>query len=94
MSTQTKKQSDHWLQSLIEELREQEDVIRSGGGEKRIKSQHDKGKMTARERIHALIDNETNFYELGLWAGHEMYDEVGGCPSGGVVTGIGKVSKL
>lgn len=63
-----------------------------GGGTKRIEKEHKKGKMTARERITALIDADSEFQEIGLWAGYEMYDEVGGCPAGGVITGLGSIS--
>lgn len=80
------------LQSLIREINEMETEIKKGGGEKRIKKQHDKGKLTARERIDMLLDEDSGLYELGLWAGYEMYEDEGGCPSGGVVTGIGSVS--
>ncbi|MCC9137908.1 acyl-CoA carboxylase subunit beta [Pontibacter silvestris] len=62
-----------------------------GGGEKRIQKEHDKGKMTARERIQYLLDEEREFLEIGALAGEGMYQEVGGCPSGGVVTGIGYI---
>ncbi len=82
----------HWLQNLIEELRNTEDEIKKGGGEKRIEKEHKKSKLTARERIEKLTDKDSNFYELGLWAGYEMYEDQDGCPAGGVVTGIGKVS--
>lgn len=80
------------LNKLIKEINETEAKIKQGGGDRRIEKQHKKGKLTARERIEKLIDEEERFYELGLWAGYEMYEEEGGCPSGGVVTGIGKVS--
>lgn len=66
--------------------------IRLGGGQKRIESEHKKGKFTARERIAKLIDPESEFEEIGLWTGYGMYSDVGGCPSGGVVTGMGKVN--
>ena len=88
-STSTSPQD---LKSLIQEINKTEEEIKKGGGEKRIKKQHDKGKLTARERIDMLIDDDTRLYELGLWAGYEMYEDEGGCPSGGVVTGIGTVS--
>jgi len=80
------------LNKLIKEINKTEEEIKQGGGERRINKQHKKGKLTARERIEKLIDEDARFYELGLWAGYEMYEEEGGCPSGGVVTGIGKVS--
>ena len=80
------------LQNLLDDMSQTAARIKQGGGEKRIKKQHIKGKLTARERINGLIDSSTPFYELGLWAGYEMYEEEGGCPSGGVITGIGVVS--
>jgi len=80
------------LHDFIAELDETADEIKLGGGKKRIEKQHKKGKLTARERIDKLIDEGEDFYELGLWAGYEMYKEQGGCPSGGVITGIAKVS--
>jgi len=80
------------LQQIMAEMDETAELIRQGGGEKRIAKQHDKGKLTARERIDKLVDDAEEFYELGLWAGYEMYEEQGGCPAGGVITGIGKVS--
>ncbi len=92
MSSTAGSASSHWLKDFISTLNTQEEKIRLGGGQKRIDKEHGKGKMTARERIQQLIDPESRFQELGLWAGYEMYEEVGGCPSGGVVTGIGEVS--
>lgn len=92
MNRAAETKSSHWLQNLIENLREQEDGIRLGGGEKRIEKEHSKGKLTARERISLLTDDGSAFYELGLWAGYEMYEAEGGCPAGGVITGIGTVS--
>ncbi|MEX0770371.1 MAG: acyl-CoA carboxylase subunit beta [Balneolaceae bacterium] len=80
------------LNKLITSIEKQEDEIRKGGGVRRMEKEHKKGKMTARERIRFLLDEEAEFYELGLWAGFELYSEVGGCPAGGVVMGIGKIS--
>jgi acetyl-CoA carboxylase carboxyltransferase component len=65
--------------------------IALGGGTKKIEKLHSRGKMTARERIDYLIDKESEFLELGAFAGYEMYPEYGGCPAGGVVGGIGYV---
>lgn len=79
----------------IEELRKLEELainVRLGGGKKNIEKQHEKGKLTARERIELLIDKGTSFEELGLFAAHEMYKAEGGAPSAGVITGIGRVS--
>lgn len=66
--------------------------IRLGGGKKKIEKEHSKGKLTARERIDYLIDQESNFIEIGAFVGNDMYKEYGGCPAGGVVIGIGYVS--
>ncbi len=66
--------------------------IYKGGGQKRIDKLHKKGKMTARERVSYLIDEGSEFVEIGAFVGFEMYQEYGGCPAGGVVTGIGYVS--
>ncbi len=71
-------------------LIEQEAAIRLGGGLKAIDRQHEKSRLTARERISNLLD-PGSFFELGLWAAWEMYTEWGGAPSAGVVTGIGRV---
>lgn len=61
--------------------------------EKKIKHQHESNKLTARERINYLIDTGTRFFELGLFAAYEMYEEHGGCPAAGVIIGIGYVEK-
>lgn len=76
----------------VGEMRRILQKIHEGGGKKNIDKLHAKGKMTARERIDYLIDKNTPFMEVGAFAGYEMYKEHGGCPAGGVVTGIGYVS--
>lgn len=65
--------------------------VKLGGGQMKIDKLHQKGKMTARERIDYLIDDDTTFLEIGAFVGHGMYEEYGGCPAGGVVGGIGYV---
>lgn len=84
------KNEDQFKQ-LVSKLRTREKKTRLGGGEKKIDEQHQKGKLTARERIAYLTDKGSNFLEIGLFAGDGMYADVGGCPSGGVVTGIGYI---
>jgi len=79
------------MAELVAAVRNEEEKIRLGGGEKAIESQHAKKRLTARERINLLIDRETEFFELGLYAAYEMYEEWGGAPSAGVVTGLGRV---
>jgi len=66
-------------------------VVYEGGGKSRIKKQHDKGKMTARERVDGLLDKNSERIEIGALAGDGMYAEHGGCPSGGVVVVIGYI---
>ena len=66
--------------------------IAAGGGAKRIEKQHSQGKLTARERVELLLDEGTDFLEIGAFAGFEMYEEHGGCPAAGVVTGLGYVA--
>ena len=65
--------------------------IHKGGGEKSIAKQHKKGKLTARERIDYLKDDNADFIEIGTFVGYGMYEEYGGCPAGGVVGGITRV---
>ena len=84
------KNEDH-LKQLVSQLNAKAARTKLGGGEKKIEEQRQKGKLTARERIEYLTDRNSTFLEIGLFAGEGMYKEVGGCPSGGVVTGIGYV---
>ncbi|WP_254561634.1 acyl-CoA carboxylase subunit beta [Dyadobacter diqingensis] len=79
-------------QQLIENLKERYENVKLGGGQKKIEAHHKKGKLTARERINYLLDDEAYFLEIGAFAGDGMYEEDGGCPSGGVVAGIGYIS--
>src|SRR6187551_3404800 len=80
------------LSRLVEEIRRQEAVIRQGGGNKAVARQHEKGRLTARERIAGLIDEGTSLAELAVWAAWGMYADWGGAPCAGVVTGVGTVS--
>ncbi|MGH9774570.1 MAG: acyl-CoA carboxylase subunit beta [Candidatus Acidiferrales bacterium] len=80
------------LVDLLTELKNEEEKIREGGGAKAIESQHKKNRLTARERIARLLDPGSEFFELGLYAAYEMYEEWGGAPSAGTVTGLGHVA--
>ncbi|NYF52913.1 acetyl-CoA carboxylase carboxyltransferase component [Edaphobacter lichenicola] len=80
------------LQVLMAALRVSEDEIRLGGGAKAAEAQRAKGRLTVRERLALLLDEGSEFLELGLWAAYEMYGEYGGAPAAGVVTGLGRVS--
>ena len=72
------------------DLTADEACLRLGGGQRAIDRQHEKGRLTARERVDRLCD-PASFFELMLWAGWNMYADWGGAPSGGVVTGVGQV---
>ena len=85
------KNEDH-NKLLVSELKQRLAKVKLGGGEKRIEKLHSKGKMTARERIAYLLDDDAKAIEIGAFAGEDMYKEHGGCPSGGVVVKIGHVS--
>jgi 3-methylcrotonyl-CoA carboxylase beta subunit len=80
------------LRESTRRLLAEAEVLRQGGGADAIERQHSKGRMTARERIAALFDPGARFLELGLWAGYQMYEEWGGAPAAGAITGIGRVS--
>lgn len=80
------------LQALVDELNQRLAKVKLGGGPKRIQAQHDKGKLTARERIDYLLDNPADFLEVGAFVGDGMYEAEGGCPSGGVVCGLGRIA--
>ena len=73
-------------------VRQKLEKISLGGGEAAIKKQHEKNKLTARERIQQLCDKDKPFVEIGAFAGYGMYEEYGGCPAGGTVSGIGYIS--
>ncbi len=82
--------------ALLAALRAEEDALRQGGGARAIEAQHAKGRLTARERIALLLDQHAEgggppLFELGLHAAHGMYEEWGGAPAAGVVTGLGRV---
>jgi 3-methylcrotonyl-CoA carboxylase beta subunit len=80
------------LRVLMAALRVEEDEIRLGGGAKAAEAQRAKGRLTVRERLKLLLDEGSNFLELGLWAARGMYEDYGGAPAAGVVTGLGRVS--
>jgi len=77
--------------SRVTEIKNEEEQIQQGGGVKAVQAQHKKGRLTARERVSRLIDPKSDFFELGIYAAHEMYQDWGGAPSASVVTGLGRV---
>jgi len=80
------------MKLALSQLKTRLDKIAVGGGKKAIDKQHERNKLTARERIAYLIDEHSNFLEIGAFAGYDMYEEQGGCPAGGTVAGLGYVS--
>src|ERR1700756_2731866 len=79
-----------FLADLMSQVRNEGEKICEGGGAKAIERQHAHGRLTARERIGLLADPGT-FFELGLYAAHGMYEEWGGAPAAGVITGMARV---
>ena len=78
------------LADLVAQVRNEEEKIREGGGAKAIENQHAKSRLTARERIHLLAD-PGSFFELSVYAAHKMYEEWGGAPAAGVITGLARI---
>ena len=79
-----------FLADMVSQVRNEEEKIREGGGAKAIESQHNKGRLTARERINLLVD-PGSFFEIGSFAADGMYEEWGGAPAAGVITGLGRI---
>jgi acetyl-CoA carboxylase carboxyltransferase component len=79
------------LMALLAAMQKEQQAIRLGGGAKAIEAQHGKKRLTARERLELLLDPGTPFLELGLYAAYQMYEEWGGAPAAGVITGLGRV---
>ena len=90
MDLKFNKNEDH-NKLKVSELKERLAKVHKGGGDKKIEKQHSKNKLTARERIDYLVDKPEDCIEIGAFAGYEMYQEEGGCPSGGVIVKIGNV---
>jgi len=80
------------MKLMVSRLNHRLEKVYLGGGTEKIKKEHKKGKLTARERIEYLVDDSAELIEIGAFAGYEMYKEYGGCPAGGVVVVIGKIS--
>ncbi len=86
----SERRRDHF-ERVLGDLRARAAEVQRGGGEKAIAREHGRGKMTARERVAALVDEGSDFMELGLFAGRGMYEEEGGCPAAGTVVGLGRI---
>ena len=79
------------MADIVAAIRNQEEKLREGGGAKAIESQHAKGRLTVRERLRLLLDVDSEFLELGLFTAFGMYEEWGGAPAAGVITGLGRI---
>src|SRR5277367_3428302 len=79
-----------FLADLMSQVRNEAEKISEGGGAKGVENQHSKGRLTARQRIELLVD-PGSFFELGIYAAHGMYEEWGGAPAAGVITGLARV---
>ncbi|MEO0064699.1 MAG: hypothetical protein RI983_25 [Bacteroidota bacterium] len=88
----TYNRNDDWMKLMLSEMKQRKEKIALGGGKKSIEKQRERNKLTARERIAYLCDNNQPFIEIGAFAGYDMYQEEGGCPAGGTVAGIGYIS--
>lgn len=91
-TTLEQRQNEDGMKLLLGKMQHRLDSIFAGGGQKKIDQQHQQGKMTARERVEALLDKNSSFVEIGAFAAYDMYSEYGGCPAGGVITGIGRIA--
>lgn len=80
------------MKQMLGEMRRKMQKISEGGGKKALEKQREKNKLSPRERIEYLVDKDKQFTEIGIFAGYEMYEEQGGCPSGGTVAGIGYIN--
>lgn len=81
----TYNKNEDALKLLLSEVKRREAILAKGGGSVKLQKQRDQGKLTARERVEALVDADKTRLELGIFAGDGMYEEYGGCPAGGVV---------
>src|SRR5438105_6245933 len=86
------EQNTRRMVDLLTEIKNEEARLQEGGGAKAAEAQHKKGRLTARERIARLIDPQAEFFELGIYAAYEMYQEWGGAAAAGTITGLARVA--
>ncbi len=84
--------NEDWMKLMLSEMKQRFEKIALGGGKKSIDKQKERNKLTARERISYLCDQDQPFVEIGAFAGYGMYEDEGGCPAGGTVAGLGYIS--
>ena len=90
----TSTPSDEPLRDFCREILKQEALLRQGGGKAGLERQRKLGRLPARERIGQLLDQDAQFFEIGLWAAYKMYEEWGNIVAAGTVAGIGNVSSV
>ena len=88
----TSTSSGESLREFCREIFKQEALLRQGGGKAGLERQRKLGRLPARERINQLLDKDSHFFEIGLWAASGMYKEWGNIVAAGTVAGIGNVS--
>jgi acetyl-CoA carboxylase carboxyltransferase component len=91
IQNETALRREDFQKNSLRKINAVKDTVKLGGGKNAIAKQHEKGKLTARERIGLLIDKDSKFFELGTLAAYGMYEEFGGAPSSGTIYGIGKI---
>ena len=91
LSAAAARENEKQWQKEVQAVLEQRARIKEGGGALNIEKQHKKNRLTARERIHHLIDKNTDFHEIGTFTAYGMYEEWGGAPAAGTVAGLGVV---
>src|SRR3954469_8439396 len=92
MSRQQKAASSETLRERCAEILREESVLREGGGKAGLERQRKLGRLPARERIEHLLDRDSKFFEIGIWAAHKMYEQWGRITAAGAVAGIGEVA--
>ena len=86
------KKNTRFMADLVAAIKKEEAKLHQGGGAKAVEAQHKKNRLTVRERVARLLDPHTTFFEQGVYAAYQMYEEWGGAPAASVVTGLGRVA--
>ena len=94
MGHMTQSTTNEVLRAHCAAIAQEEAVLREGGGKPGHERQRKMGRLPVRERLRHLLDKDSPFFEIGLWAAHKMYEQWGNIPAAGVVTGIGNVEGI
>src|SRR4051794_26074701 len=86
--------SDPALLERCRDILSEEEILREGGGKVGQQRQRKMGRLPARERVQRLLDEGSEFFEIGLWAAYKMYEQWGSVPAAGAIAGIGHVSRV